>query len=321
MAGSIYKLIDPRPEYSDPDPRYIGKTEKTLKQRLAGHIYKARTELDSTLPKDRWIRKLLALGLEPGIELIESGDDWSADYSYEREIFWIAYYRANGKYRLLNIADGGRGSIWNDSDWADEMRARLSASLRKTFAENPRPPHSPERIAQIKAAVAALWSDEERSAPLREQLRQSSLDWWASLTPEERSSTMTREARAQQAETMRRLYRENPTLRERIAEATRQAMTPDEAKRRGAVWTETAAKKRGYRVPPRNWDRPCAVCGKSLKEYWRWETRSCADCKNQLISLVMSGKLESAAEYRARVIREWNDTHRGGRQEHCPADC
>lgn len=111
----IYRLVDP----ATGEPRYIGKTHRTLNRRLVAHIYEAETIRRGDTHKNRWIRKLLRSGLCPTIELLHSGEGpgWE-----EVEIATIAEYRKNYGSRLLNQAPGGGG--WTD-DMPEEIRDKI----------------------------------------------------------------------------------------------------------------------------------------------------------------------------------------------------
>jgi hypothetical protein len=69
----IYGLLDPR----DASLRYVGKTHMRREVRLRRHL---ETALDGgSAPVCRWIRELVALGLEPGVFVIarvRGDDDW-----------------------------------------------------------------------------------------------------------------------------------------------------------------------------------------------------------------------------------------------------
>lgn len=128
VAGVVYGLYDPRTR----ELRYVGKTEKTLKQRLRGHFKKARA--GSERHCSCWVRGLLAQDLQPFIKVIEA--DVPVDRLNAREEHWIAYFRAHGA-RLTNLTEGGDGV---DSASA---RARCAAMTLK------------ERRAMIAPAQAA----------------------------------------------------------------------------------------------------------------------------------------------------------------------
>lgn len=98
----IYGLFDPR----DNQLRYVGKTIN-LENRLRDHISWAIQ--DDPCPKSDWIKELLALGLEPKIDILEktTEKDWA-----ELEIKWIATCRILG-LKIFNVANGGP----NPPDW------------------------------------------------------------------------------------------------------------------------------------------------------------------------------------------------------------
>lgn len=116
MKIIIYGIIHPNyPETI----RYIGKTKKTINERLNQHIYLSKR--NTKRPLNLWINKLLKQGIKPEIiqiEIIEI-ENWE-----EREIFWIKYYRK--KFKLLNLSDGG-GSNLNYSP-SEETRRKISES-------------------------------------------------------------------------------------------------------------------------------------------------------------------------------------------------
>jgi hypothetical protein len=87
--GTIYALIDPR----DQKIRYIGKTEKPILARLAGHL------ATPTNPAMRvWINALSLQGLTPRIESVTTVPVARLDAEEKRQIEWHA---AHG-HRLLN---------------------------------------------------------------------------------------------------------------------------------------------------------------------------------------------------------------------------
>jgi hypothetical protein len=86
----IYALTDPR----DGSVRYVGKSHRTANHRLRRHL--ASYYLRGHTHKERWIRSLLQLGLEPRIIVLERCE--SADVLSEREVWWIANYRSMGGY-------------------------------------------------------------------------------------------------------------------------------------------------------------------------------------------------------------------------------
>lgn len=94
----IYGLFHPITD----ELRYIGKTVKSLNQRLSNHIYNAKvTQHNKHL--SNWILKILYEGNKPIIKCLEECDEqvWK-----EREQFWISTNN-----NLINLTKGGDGSL------------------------------------------------------------------------------------------------------------------------------------------------------------------------------------------------------------------
>lgn len=94
---TVYLLSDPRTN----EPRYVGVTSRTVPIRMQQHRYQAKA--GKKRPVCNWIRKLIGLGLEPIVTILEVAEDRI------REAHWIAVYRASG-HRMLNITDGGNAA-------------------------------------------------------------------------------------------------------------------------------------------------------------------------------------------------------------------
>lgn len=131
VVASIYALV-----LSD-DPtvyHYVGKTEKTLAQRLATHLrqcHRFRTY------KDHWLlacrdagKQVIIVGLEQC-----AGDRDALD---AREKFWIAKARAEG-HPLKNLTDGGEGGV---------PCAEVREKIRQQKLGKPRPPHVIEALRE-----------------------------------------------------------------------------------------------------------------------------------------------------------------------------
>lgn len=117
MATLIYTLTDPRTN----EVRYVGKTVKTLEQRLIAHTGDTRKNTH----RRNWIIQLRRLGLRPLISLIETvadDGDWVA-----AERFWIAHYRKQGA-KLTNLTDGGEGAPGNKV--SEATKAKISKGNR-----------------------------------------------------------------------------------------------------------------------------------------------------------------------------------------------
>ncbi len=117
----VYGLVDPR----DGQLRYVGKS-CSGKRRARQHANPTRVIKDFT-HKGNWVKGLVAVGLRPEIEVLESVVD--SQELDEAERFWIAYYRALG-CRLTNLTDGGDGTPGHKKTVETVGRMRASAYQR-----------------------------------------------------------------------------------------------------------------------------------------------------------------------------------------------
>lgn len=115
---TIYALRDPRTMV----PRYVGITTITARRRLIQHACDARTQERPKYPVHRWLRKLFSAGLEPLLDVLELTED------RDREIWWIAKYRAEHPGALLNIMAGGSAPPSTDPAVRERMRGPKSAA-------------------------------------------------------------------------------------------------------------------------------------------------------------------------------------------------
>lgn len=144
-------LRDPR----DNAARYVGKTVLPLEHRKRGHISHAR-RLD---PKRKsncsyWILGLLALGLEPVIELLE---EQPADLDVA-ERAWIAQLKEQGA-SLCNQTPGGEGGdTWGGRKHAESSKQLISQANRKSA--------NPERAKKISDYRRQQWQDPEYRAKM-----------------------------------------------------------------------------------------------------------------------------------------------------------
>lgn len=171
---SIYGLIDPRTS----EIRYIGKTRKNPRTRLAEHIRVVETDASYL---GRWLRKLRRLGYRPTQIVIQ---EVSELHWREAERYWIQHFRDRG-WRLVNTTAGGTG---NDTPAGSASRirhaeylrllnadparrAQISEKLRNYYATHPEArarigdQHrgktiSPEHRAIVSAANTRRWSEE-----------------------------------------------------------------------------------------------------------------------------------------------------------------
>ena len=96
----VYALTDPR----DGRIRYVGKSHRTARRRLRRHL--APCYLNGQTHKERWIRSLLRIGLEPGLIVLQTCHT-ALELSCA-EIAHIARLRLSG-FALKNATGGGDG--------------------------------------------------------------------------------------------------------------------------------------------------------------------------------------------------------------------
>lgn len=119
----VYALIDPR----NRAVRYVGKSHRTARRRLRRHL--APCYLRGHTHKERWIRRLMRLGLEPRIIVLERCS--SPESLSAREIWWIARYRALGA-DLTNATPGGDGGGAPHTEESKEKIRRALLGKPKT---------------------------------------------------------------------------------------------------------------------------------------------------------------------------------------------
>jgi hypothetical protein len=147
----IYALACPETN----EVRYVGKsTNPRFRLRSgSGHIGEAKRGDDTH--RGRWIRSLLARGLEPRLIILEEVvcDEWE-----EAERRWIAHYRGLCGDQLTNHTDGGDGARGHDEATRRKMSLakigkRRSIETRRKIAEASRQrSHGEEARNKISAA-------------------------------------------------------------------------------------------------------------------------------------------------------------------------
>jgi hypothetical protein len=173
LNWAIYVLKNPRTQ----EVRYVGWTKRSINARMRDHISHARRKHGTH--RDRWILSLLSIGLDPLVEVLESGEGagWA-----DAERRWIAFYRASGA-RLVNATDGGEGVAgWGTAKQRSERARRGRARL------------TPKQLSAI-AATANRGTHEELSARSRqgqlgrtpEARKESARKRLITLTPERRA--------------------------------------------------------------------------------------------------------------------------------------
>lgn len=136
---------------SDPDTneiRYIGKANN-IKYRLWSHLHEAKRDLRN-LRKCNWIKSLMSKGKRPIISVVE---EVPFEHWVEREIYWIAEFKARG-CNLINMTDGGECGVISEN-----CKLALSKVKRGHTAGTFK--HSEETKAIIKAKRALQVITEE----------------------------------------------------------------------------------------------------------------------------------------------------------------
>ena len=123
----VYGLIDPRAG----ELRYVGKTERSTHVRLKRHMHNAREGVRSHVYN--WLRQLLAAGLKPEVEVLETHE--TAEALVEAERHFIAYFRSIG-CNLTNATEGGDGSVGYQHTEESKQKQRAKMSGRRLTPEH-----------------------------------------------------------------------------------------------------------------------------------------------------------------------------------------
>jgi len=131
--------------------RYVGKSGDPEKRRHSHVGEAARREKNHHTA--RWLRKILALELLPGIVVLEkvaSGTRWQ-----DAERRWIAYGRAEG-WPLTNSTAGGEGLDYIDPVAEAAYRKNVSRVMKEYW-------NRPEQREIARQRVIKTWTDPELS--------------------------------------------------------------------------------------------------------------------------------------------------------------
>lgn len=183
----VYALVDPR----NGGRFYIGQSAMGM-ERPQQHM-RPSVGLKEMTPKAKHVRKLLALGVAPTIEVLQyvadpdeavppllkyydAARDWGA--LDDAEIRWIAYGREVG-WPLKNVLDGGdglRGLIRTPEHCARISAAKMGKSVNKGVPKSaehraklrvPKSPRTPEHAAKIGAANRGRKASPETIAKMK----------------------------------------------------------------------------------------------------------------------------------------------------------
>lgn len=98
---------------------YIGQTSKTIQERFAVHISKAKQKINRYL-----YDAMNCYGYENFI--IEEIEECSNDKLNEREVYWIKFYQSNLKENGYNMTSGGGGGdTWTNNPHKEETLQKI----------------------------------------------------------------------------------------------------------------------------------------------------------------------------------------------------
>lgn len=236
-VGWIYVLVDPRTG----EIRYVGWTYRSLKRRLAEHMYVRANEHNH---RAHWLALLKQLGMRPFMRVLQSVPLTEAKTA---ERYWIDYFRNTGCI-LVNNTDGGEGSPGrvvsvstrekisatkraNPATITVERRAQISTQMKgrvfstetraKLSAANKRRVLGPESRAKQAAALRGRRLSAEHRAGIA-----------ASLKGIERSD----EYRQKQKEAQLKRYRDPAERRRQSAQQLRHPVTEETRQKIRDFW-------------------------------------------------------------------------------------
>lgn len=169
-ATTIYTLSDPR----SGEVRYVGKTTKSLKVRIANHV--SRAKCGENRYTATWIRSLPTRPVIKALAIVEN------ELGSETEIRLIALLRGRG-YRLTNLTEGGEGALGLPSSRKGQ---HLSAEHRANIGAA-KIGHTHTAETKAKLAIAARIVHTGRKRPAETSARISAALMGRSLSPEHRA--------------------------------------------------------------------------------------------------------------------------------------
>lgn len=176
--------------------RYVGKSTRSLRQRLTRHLREARLSIPGKRHVFDWMRSV-----DFDVQIVELERD-PHDLG-EAERAWVATCRLYG-CDLTNISEGGNGPVvygrtpWNKGrkGVSPETSARMSAAAR---ARKDRPRHTEESRRKLSNALKgkealrengrrmmALMNGRQHTPEARRKAGDTNRRLWQNYTPEER---------------------------------------------------------------------------------------------------------------------------------------
>ena len=145
--GIIYRIM-----HRDTGKMYIGKTARTLEERMKEHLHRVETYIE---------RAIANYGIDAfEVSVIEECDD--EEKLNEREIYWIAFYNCKNPHGY-NLTDGGEGII--GYKFSPELIEKISKSRQgKKLSEKTRKALSDsQKGKQFSDEVRARMSQNKKS--------------------------------------------------------------------------------------------------------------------------------------------------------------
>jgi group I intron endonuclease len=212
VYGSIYLITN-----SVNGKVYVGQTTKTLQQRWAGHVKKARSGL-------RWPLLSAIRKYGPSAFTISELEGCDGPEMLNRsEAKWVAVYQCTLKSKGYNCTSGGDGG----HKFTDASRAKMSASQKKVWQKDGAREQQSDRMKkhfedpkarELASEVAnRRWADPTARADQALKCKTH----WESTDVREQHSALKKDQ-----------YVSNPALRVKVAEASRSRMMDPEARRR-----------------------------------------------------------------------------------------
>jgi hypothetical protein len=133
--------------------RYVGMTTRGMKRPMS-HL---RNSLGEDTHKARWIRSLVARGLEYEISVLEEVED--ADLLPILESQWIECFRSVGA-RLTNETDGGDGVLNPGRETREKIKRSLDARKEEIGEATRKRWSDPEYRKRVSASIRASWTRE-----------------------------------------------------------------------------------------------------------------------------------------------------------------
>ena len=211
----VYGLLDPRTN----EIRYVGLSTTGLKR---PREHGKPSQMKMQLPRSCWVRSLRAAGYDYFIIILQRCDSFEALCEAEKD--WIAVGRSALGDRLLNLTDGGEGTIGCHPS---------KESIEKNRAKNTGRKNTPEAIKLMSESRSKYLADPE----VRKQISKKQREVWASKELQEKQRRInaeywTPEVRAEFSLKLKGIKR-TPEAKANIATAQRERFRLEREKNNG----------------------------------------------------------------------------------------